>query len=77
MKAVIDRIGETLTVLVFTECGDLRANVPSALLPPGCCEGDILTLSIERDVAATTEAQDRVFRLIGDLIRTQPALHRW
>jgi hypothetical protein len=70
MKAVIDRIGETLAVLVLPDDEYLRVNVPLALLPAGCCEGDILTLSVEFDEAATHEAQDRVVRLIGDLIRT-------
>ncbi len=69
MKAVIDRIGETIAVIVIPGEENLRLNIPSALLPAGSGEGDILTLSIERDEAATTEAQARVSRLIGDLIR--------
>ncbi len=72
MKAVIDRIGEMFAVLVFPEEENLRLNLPLALLPAGCCEGDILTLSVERDEAATHEAQDRVSGLIGDLIRQYP-----
>jgi len=70
MKFVIDRIGETFAVIVFPEKENLRLNIPAVLLPPGCEEGDIITLSIERDELATREAQDRVSRLIGDLIRT-------
>jgi hypothetical protein len=69
MKAVIDRIGETVAVIVIPEEENLRLNIPSAFLPAGSGEGDILTLSIERDEAATHEAQARVSRLIGDLIR--------
>jgi hypothetical protein len=69
MKAVIDRIGETLAVLVVPGEENLRFNIPLALIPAGCQEGDILTLSLERDEAATREAEDRVSRLIGDLIR--------
>ncbi|MGB8220882.1 MAG: DUF3006 domain-containing protein [Methanoregula sp.] len=69
MKAVIDRIGETFAVIVIPEKENLRLNIPSALLPAGSGEGDILTISIERDEAATNEAQARVSRLIADLIR--------
>jgi hypothetical protein len=69
MKAVIDRIGETLAVIVIPGEENLLLNIPSALLPTGSCEGDILTLSLERDEAATQEAKARVSRLIGDLIR--------
>jgi hypothetical protein len=70
MKAVIDRVSETIAVIVIPEEEHLRLNIPSALLPAGSCEGDILTISIERDEAATSEAQARVSRLIGELIRT-------
>ncbi|MFA7694641.1 MAG: DUF3006 domain-containing protein [Methanoregula sp.] len=69
MKAVIDRIWETVAVLVFPDEENLRLNIPVVLLPAGCSEGDILTLSLEKDESATLEAQDRVARLIGDLIR--------
>jgi hypothetical protein len=69
MKAVIVRIGETFAVLVFPEEENLRLNIPVALLPPGCEEGNIVTFSLQRDDAATKEAEDRVSRLIGELIR--------
>jgi len=69
MKAVIDRIGETIAVIVIPENENLQLNIPSALLPAGCSEGDILTIFIERDESATNEAQARVSHLIADLIR--------
>ncbi len=69
MKAVIDRIGETLAVLVIPGEENIRLNIPLALIPAGCQEGDILTISLERDEVAIREAEDRVSRLIGDLIR--------
>ena len=69
MKVVIDRIGGMIAVLVIPGEENLRLNVPVALIPAGCQEGDILTLSLERDEAATREAEDRVSRLLGDLIR--------
>ena len=68
MKAVIERIGNPSAVLVIPEKDCLRLTVPSALLPEGCSEGDIVTLSIERDEAATREAYDRATRLITSLV---------
>jgi hypothetical protein len=76
MKAVIDRIGETFAVLVIPGEENLRFNIPVALIPTGCQEGDILTMSLERDEAATNEAQARVSLLLADLIQKQTALER-
>jgi len=45
----------------------VRVNVPLSLLPPGCREGDILTIRIERDIQATEAAQERVSGLIEKL----------
>jgi hypothetical protein len=48
MKAVIDRIeGETAVVLF--EPGELRADIPLAVLPPGSREGSLLTVNFELD----------------------------
>lgn len=60
MKVTIDRIEGTLAVLIPHENESLRFNVPVLLLPPGCEEGDILTLGLERDSAATSAARDRI-----------------
>ncbi|HNX17656.1 MAG TPA: DUF3006 domain-containing protein [Methanoregula sp.] len=68
MKAVIERISGTVAVLVFPD-ENLRLNIPPELLPPASEEGDIVTVSLERDEGATREAHDRVSRLISDLIR--------
>jgi hypothetical protein len=70
MKAVIDRIDGTCAVLVFPGAQERRLNVPLALMPGGCNEGDILTVTLERDDEATREAHDRAARLIEGLIRT-------
>lgn len=68
MKAVIERIGGTVSVLAFPE-ESTTMTIPSVFLPAGSSEGDILDISIDRDEVATQEARDRVSRLIGDLIR--------
>ncbi|HWS21557.1 MAG TPA: DUF3006 domain-containing protein [Methanoregula sp.] len=67
MKATIDRIEGTVAVLIPREDESVRVNIPVSLLPPGCREGDILTIRIERDRAATEAAQERVSGLIEKL----------
>jgi hypothetical protein len=67
MKATLDRIEGTVAVLIPREDESVRVNIPVSLLPPGCREGDILTIRIERDRAATEVAQERVSGLIEKL----------
>ena len=67
MKVTIDRIEGTVAVLILCEDESVRVNVPVSLLPPGCQEGDILTIRIERDMHATEAARERVARLIEKL----------
>jgi hypothetical protein len=67
MKVTIDRIEGTVAVLISREDESVRVNIPVSLLPPGCREGDILTILIERDRAATKAAQERVSGLIEKL----------
>ena len=67
MKVTIDRVEGTVAVLISREDESVRVNVPVSLLPPGCREGDILTIRIVRDRAATEAAQERVSGLIEKL----------
>jgi len=67
MKVTIDRIEGTVAVLISREDESVRVNVPVSLLPPGCREGDILTIRIEQDRAATEAAYERVSGLIEKL----------
>ena len=67
MKVTIDRIEGTVAVLISREDESVRVNVPVSLLPPGCREGDILTIRIERDIQATEVAHERVSGLIEKL----------
>jgi hypothetical protein len=60
MRAAIDRIEGTLAVLISQDDESVRVNLPVSLLPPGCREGDIITIGIERDIQATTDTKERV-----------------
>ncbi|MCX6697270.1 MAG: DUF3006 domain-containing protein [Methanoregula sp.] len=71
MKAMIDRIEEGIAVLISIDDETLRVNVPVLLLPDGSREGDILTITCERDVKATRAAQERVSQFIDRLKRTE------
>lgn len=59
MKATIDRIEGKMAVLIAGE-ENVRFNIPIALLPQGCREGDILNFSIQRDLEATEKAREQV-----------------
>ncbi len=67
MKMTIDRLEGTIAVLISREDESVQMNLPVTLLPPGCQEGDILTIRIERDRAATEAAKSRVSDLIEKL----------
>ena len=67
MKAVIDRFEGELAVLLLGDKGGFRLNFPLSLLPAGCKEGDILNISIERDLAATEQARTQVSELMKKL----------
>lgn len=67
MRATIDRIEGPVAVLILCEEESVQVNLPVSLLPPGCREGDILLIRIERDRVATEAAQERVSGLIEKL----------
>jgi hypothetical protein len=69
MKAAVDRIEGPVAILI--SCGDEPAqmSVPASLLPPGTREGDIVTLTFERDEEATKASKERVGGLIGRLAK--------
>ncbi|MCK9630828.1 MAG: DUF3006 domain-containing protein [Methanoregula sp.] len=67
MRATVDQIDEGIAVMVPRE-GDARPfHLPVSFLPPGCREGDIVTVTIVRDDAATAEAKERVAGFIQRL----------
>ena len=67
MKAVIDRVEGELAVLLLGDKGEFKLNLPLSQLPDGCKEGDILSISIERDPEATSQAKERVSGLMEKL----------
>jgi hypothetical protein len=46
--------------ILVVEDGKTNVNMPLSLLPEGCKEGDILSISIELDPEATSQAKERV-----------------
>jgi hypothetical protein len=64
LKFIIDRTDDGIAVLVAQDACPFRITVPSLLLPPGSHEGDIVTLSLERDEEETSAARSRVTDLL-------------
>jgi hypothetical protein len=67
MQVSIDRIESGIAVLIGRDDETVRVTLPAASLPDGCAEGDILTLTMERDPGATADARARVAGRIGKL----------
>jgi len=67
MRAVIDRVEGELAVVLMGEMGEFKLNIPISLLPEGCKEGDVLNISIERDLVATAQTKERVTGLMDKL----------
>ena len=67
MNVSIDRIEEGVAVLLLQDDPRERITVPAALIPSGCGEGDILTLTLEADPATTRATKVRVSGLIEKL----------
>ncbi len=67
MKATIDRIESGIAVLILREDESVQITLPARILPTGSKEGDIVTLTLERDDRTTSEAKERVSSLIGRL----------
>ena len=71
MKFTLDRIDEGIAVLISREEEPVRMTIPVSLLPPFVKEGDIVTLSIERDDEATAAARIGVTGLLDKLKKKQ------
>lgn len=66
-KVTLDRIEEGTAVLLVRDEEKIKINIPLALLPVGSKEGDILDISITRDVQETEAAKERVSSLLEKL----------
>lgn len=60
VQATIDRIDEGVAVLITRNGEPARLTLPARLLPPGSREGDIVSIAITADGAATEAARERV-----------------
>jgi hypothetical protein len=60
VRATIDRIENGIAVLILHNGSQKPVLLPSALLPDGCREGDIITLTLERDPVGTQKEQDEI-----------------
>jgi hypothetical protein len=69
MKATVDRIEGGVAVLIPCEDEAQRLHHPVSVLPPGCREGDIVTIVIEPEGEATREAKERTASVIDRLRR--------
>lgn len=67
MRATIDRMEGGIAVLVSRDDPDVRITLPVSVLPPGSREGDILSITLERDDAATAAAKAETAALLGHL----------
>lgn len=67
VQASIDRIDSGVAVLLLRNGEPTVITLPSALLPEGCREGDIVTLTLERDADATQTARARISETIERL----------
>jgi len=66
-KATLDRIEEDIAVLLVRDEEKIKINIPLFLLPAGSKEGDILDITITRDIQETDEAKERVSNLLEKL----------
>lgn len=66
-KVTLDRIEEGAAVLLLRDDESIKIDVPLYLLPHESKEGDILNLSIDKDVQETEAAKERVSALLEKL----------
>jgi hypothetical protein len=66
-KVTLDRIEEGTAVLLVRNEESVRINIPLFLLPAESKEGDILDITIAKDVKETEDAKERVSSLLEKL----------
>ncbi len=69
VQATIDRIEGDVAVLVLDTRNPETITLPTALLPDGCREGDIVRLTLEPDPDATRIGRERIAGTIDRLTR--------
>lgn len=66
-RVSLDRVEEGLAVLLVREEESVSFTLPRSLLPDDAREGDILEMTVRRDVEATEAARQRVAERIARL----------
>ncbi len=66
-KVTLDRIEEGIAVLLVRNEETIKINIPLFLLPPESREGDILDITIDKDMKETEDAKERVLSLLEKL----------
>lgn len=71
-KVTIDRVEEGTAVLLVRDEETGKIDIPLFLLPAGSKEGDILDITINKDVQETEDAKERVSSLLEKLKSKNP-----
>jgi hypothetical protein len=66
-KVTLDRIKEGIAVLLVRNNEAIKINIPLSLPPAKSKKGDILDITIARDVKDTEDAKERVSSLLERL----------
>lgn len=66
-KVTLDRIEDDVAVLIIRDEESVKINIPLSLLPPESREGDILDITIARNLQETENAKERVSSLLEKL----------
>jgi hypothetical protein len=66
-KVTLDRIEEDIAVLLVRDEEKIKISIPFCLLPVESREGDILDITITRDMQETEAAKKRVASLLEKL----------
>ncbi len=66
-KVTIDRIEEDIAVLLVRDEESVRINIPLFLLPIESKEGDVLDITISKDVQETEDSKERASNLLEKL----------
>jgi hypothetical protein len=66
-KVTLDRIERSTAVVLLRDEESIKIDIPLFLLPPESKEGDILNISIVRDIQETEASKERVSTLLDKL----------
>ena len=69
MKVIVDRIEDSIAVLVVSDNDEVSFNLPLAYLPAGLKAGDHLEVTFEIDSKSREAAERRVKDLLGELTK--------